>query len=93
LEVYGSSTARLATADIAEKNNKVLSYPNPTSDLYYMDGVKDGTPISILNSTGSSVHETKIENGAIDVRHLPAGIYIIDIHDGSKQMRQKVIKK
>jgi uncharacterized protein YjdB len=93
LEVYGTAAARSAIVESEEKDAKIISYPNPTSDLYYMDGVKEGTPISILNSTGSKVHESKIKHGAIDISHLPAGIYIIDVQHGLKKIRQKVIKQ
>jgi uncharacterized protein YjdB len=93
LEVYGTSAGRMMVDDNNAQSAKIITYPNPASDVYFIDGAKQGSLVLITNTTGSKVHETKLKNGSIDISHLPAGIYVIDIRDGDHSTRQRLVVK
>merc|ERR1711974_54287 len=56
----------------------VNAYPNPTTEVLYLDGLKGNEKLEMLNVTGSKVN-VRLENSMISVRHLPKGIYILRI--------------
>jgi beta-glucanase (GH16 family) len=93
LEVYGTSAGRLTINENNTDAAKIISYPNPASDLYFINGVTDGANVSIRNATGTTVHETKLKNGTIDISHLSSGVYIIDVRDGERSTRQRLVVK
>jgi beta-glucanase (GH16 family) len=95
MEVYGSSAARAAVAveEAPVVENTIITYPNPASDVYYIQGAKEGSSIMIRSTTGSEALHTKLNNGSIDISELPAGVYIVDLHHEGKQVRHKLIKK
>jgi uncharacterized protein YjdB len=94
LEVYGTAAARMATENVStEPTNKIIrSYPNPATDTYHLDNVNDGTFITIRSITGKESLQTKIESGSIDISILPAGVYIVEFHDGKNTVKNKLIK-
>jgi hypothetical protein len=67
LEVYGTSAgARMATQaltfeDAEDDGNEISFYPNPADDLIYLEGVEDGTTISIFTLTGSQSLQRNVD--------------------------------
>jgi hypothetical protein len=62
--------------------NALLVYPNPTSNLLYVE-VLESTPLTILNVLGETVKQQTIKGlGSIDVSSLNTGIYYIQSHMG-----------
>jgi hypothetical protein len=92
LEVYGTSAAREATSQ-TELEKDVPFYPNPVDDIVSVNGLKDGSQITIRTAEGGETFKTKLNNGSIDIGHLPSGFYIMDYHDGVKPVRYKLIKR
>lgn len=75
-------------------------FPNPTKDIvnvqYEFSKTADQFNIRMFNMLGVQVYnnhigQTQIGNVAIDVRHLPAGAYMLQVTDGDTQVTRKVI--
>ena len=71
--------------------NLVRIYPNPTSDFIKIQNAGKVDFVRIFDLSGKVVKETKASE--IDVRSLPAGQYILNIHSGNEITSQKFIKK
>lgn len=74
----------LAPTGVQEVAGKgaVVAYPNPTTGLLYIKTDDSKQDISILDRTGRVVFNRTIQGEkAIDISHLPAGIYILKMGD------------
>lgn len=63
-------------------------YPNPVTDVLYIDGVQDGSLIQIYDSSGRKVMSTNLEHHCIPVSNLNNGLYFIVIDN----LRAKFVK-
>ncbi len=74
-----------------EENNplyKLKVYPNPATDVLYINNIQDPVPYQIVTMDGK-VTQTGIVNQQINVTHLPKGIYTLQIGSGhTKFIRQ-----
>jgi len=59
-------------------NSGIYVYPNPATDLLYVDGLNGGE-ISILNLNGEVITKQVIasDKASVDVSKLPVGLYIL----------------
>jgi endoglucanase Acf2 len=89
LEVYGSPAARMALEETTSDNHAVNFYPNPADDLIYLEGVEEGTNISIFNLTGSESLHKKVSNKSVDVSPLQPGAYILRVNSVNKKLIKK----
>ncbi|WDF46354.1 choice-of-anchor J domain-containing protein [Chryseobacterium sp. KACC 21268] len=82
-------TETLAVSDFDKSNLQV--YPNPSSDFIKIKGVDNIQKIRLYDVSGKMVLET--QSTEADIRRLPAGQYILNVHSGSEIISKKVIKK
>lgn len=72
----------------------LVAYPNPTSGILNIDYYK-ATNIQIINILGSVVYNEKTDNlsgdKTIDMRNFSEGIYFINVMNGNKSTKYKVI--
>lgn len=73
----------------------LIAYPNPTNGIINMDYYK-ATNIQIVNILGSVVYNEKTDNTlsgntTIDLRNFANGIYFINVMNGDKSTKFKVI--
>jgi len=66
-------------------------YPNPTSDMVYIDGNYTQLKVVIYNVLGKEILNKSITN-SIDISHLDNGVYILQLSDGVKLSTRKIIK-
>ena len=69
-------------------------FPNPVTDILHCDFPCSKSLVTISNSSGSIVWQGYPEKGSstIDVKHLPAGLYILTIFDNGRMGKAKFIK-
>jgi hypothetical protein len=85
--------------NIVPEERTIVSYPNPVSDILYVDlGNKSSASydIRLYNSLGNMCRQTKITGGTVEfsVSNLPGGIYFLNIYNGaSRQETHKIIVK
>ena len=69
-------------------------YPNPTSGLFTVD-FKNATSIKIINTLGSIVYESKMNeltesSKTIDLTALSNGIYFVNVSNGTTSTNQRI---
>ena len=80
------------TASVDEFNQLDISvYPNPTSDIVYIDGNYTQLEAVVYDILGKQVINKSITNN-IDVSQLEKGVYILQLSDGVKLTTQRIIK-
>ena len=80
------------TASVDDQNQLDISiYPNPTSDIVYIDGNYTQLKVIIYNVLGKEILNKSITN-SIDISHLDNGVYILQLSDGVKLTTQIIIK-
>ena len=81
-----------STASIDDQNQLDISiYPNPTSDIVYVEGNYTQLKVIIYNVLGKEILNKSITN-SIDISHLDNGVYILQLSDGVKLSTRKIIK-
>lgn len=78
--------------DVKIIKNMVSIYPNPTSDILNIKTDSKINAVSVVDITGKKVN-VKLENDKVDVRDLPAGIYLINVETKDGIFTEKFIKK
>lgn len=73
--------------------NKVRVYPNPSSDIVYVDGLENGT-IYVMDISGAILinQHSSAAHTMVDISHLPNGVYIIRTQGGDNITTTKLIK-
>jgi dienelactone hydrolase len=80
-----------STSSITIADESLISIcPNPTSDFIYIEGnFKQGDQIIILNSIGQIIISKEAQNGKIDLRALPNGVYFVRMNN----LNLKIVKE
>ncbi|WP_418649319.1 GEVED domain-containing protein [Tenacibaculum aestuariivivum] len=73
----------------------LIVYPNPSIDFIKVDFASEDKNITykIINTIGKVVQKGYISLSEISVASLSAGMYIIEVNDGQKILKTKIIKK
>ncbi|RLD60506.1 MAG: hypothetical protein DRJ05_04525, partial [Bacteroidetes bacterium] len=81
-----------------ENNNMVQIFPNPSNGVFNIsyEAVSDQVEISITNLLNERVYEDlgSRNNGSqikIDLSHVPGGVYLLRVKDGTDEMVKKII--
>ena len=81
-----------ATAGVDDQNQLDISiYPNPTSDIVYIEGNYTQLKAVVYDILGKQVMNEPITN-SIDISQLEKGVYILQLSDGAKLTTQRIIK-
>jgi hypothetical protein len=81
-----------STASVDDQNLLDISiYPNPTSDMVYIDGNYTQLKVVVYDILGKQVMNKSITN-SIDISQLEKGVYILQLSDGAKLTTQRIIK-
>ncbi len=71
-------------------------YPNPITSWVYIDQLEnDQYDARIYNSAGSLIQQFKIEgtSASIDIKHLPQGIYFLEMKSRKQKLIRKLVKQ
>ena len=81
-----------ATAGVDDQNQLDISiYPNPTSDIIYIDGNYSQLKAVVYDILGKQVMNEPITDH-IDISQLDKGVYILKLSDGVKLTTQRILK-
>jgi len=64
---------------INENANIISVYPNPTSEIFVVNGIDNIQTIDIYSLNGQKANFRKISNNSFDISSLQEGIYIVSI--------------
>ncbi len=70
----------------SNKINALKVYPNPASDIIYIELENSGIYTAKIAGVNGSTQVTNTLNGAIDISNLANGIYILSIFDSKGQL-------
>lgn len=78
-----------------EQGFTLKSYPNPATSFVQVNLQNRGVGASykIVNSIGQLVKEGSLKGATINVSSLNSGIYILEVNDGQKAFRSKLVKE
>ncbi|MCF8357258.1 MAG: T9SS type A sorting domain-containing protein [Prolixibacteraceae bacterium] len=83
-----------STSYAIKQINKIKAYPNPASDMLFIEGIKNAK-IEIYNIRGNRLFI--IENGtqsqAVSVSHLPPGFYVLKVSTAKSILSKRFVKK
>jgi len=80
------------TASVDDQNQLDISiYPNPSSDMVYLDGNYTQLKVVMYDILGKQVMNKAITN-SIDISHLEKGVYMLQLSDGVKLTTQIILK-
>ncbi len=80
------------TAGVDDQNQLDISiYPNPTSDMVYVEGNYTQLKVVIYNVLAKEILNEPITN-SINSSHLDNGVYTLQLSDGVKLSTRKIIK-
>ncbi len=91
---HGVQSTTIDPVGIEELEINVRLYPNPTSDIFKVEGIDASYDIEIYTLAGHVVFKSNVNNGSdIDVSELISGVYLVKLknENGSKIIR--LIKK
>ena len=76
-------------------NNKILIYPNPTSDnLFIENGNTAAIKVELFSLEGKLIQILSVEkHGSLSMTNLAAGIYNLKITNGTKISFDKIVKQ
>lgn len=60
-------------------------FPNPTAQRVTVSGIAQGATLKIVSMAGKTVFSGRAADGSgmtVDVRHLSAGVYVVQVNDG-----------
>lgn len=90
---YNPNCVILATNEVAE-NNKLIVYPNPTTDIIFIRNAKENDVVYFYDASGKLVKNVKL-NGLmqVSVKNLMKGIYYITVNNKELKTSTKIIVK
>lgn len=90
----GNNPPRLSTKELNIDDGKTVDiYPNPSSDFIHLTSKNPITNVTVLNTDGSLILDTK-ETTKINITNLPPGTYILKVElKDKKTVSKKFLKK
>jgi hypothetical protein len=74
-----------------QKELDILMYPNPASDVVYIDGNYSQLKVVVYDILGKQVMNKPIKN-TINISQLEKGVYILQLSAGNQRNTQRIIK-
>ncbi len=93
----GSSTSGVNEAANSFTEDQLRVFPNPTDgqlSIFY-GGDASNCQLKVLDLQGRLVYTKEIQSGvgtSVDLKDLPASVYLLEIKQGTKVVRKKLIK-
>ncbi|MEO9966524.1 MAG: reprolysin-like metallopeptidase [Reichenbachiella sp.] len=91
--INGSSARNASAVERFVPSSEPRVFPNPTSQMLYVNAPADLISIRILTVSGLQVGETVLTDGALDVSSLNTGVYILSILTEKTTLNSRFIKK
>ncbi|QTE21517.1 GEVED domain-containing protein [Polaribacter cellanae] len=78
----------------SEISSSLEIFPNPTTNFVQVKfGRSKNLSFKIINTIGQVIKAGKLQKRTIDVSTLKRGIYLLEVNDGQKSVKNKLIKK
>ncbi len=90
-EVLDANNSQCITFTENALFQNVVLYPNPTADVLNIEGLEEGTQLSLLTSQGVMIQEGL--GYEVQMQALPAGTYFLKIEKGEKVVFKSIVKQ
>lgn len=90
-KVYGDNLASLSADAFFSIEDKIIIYPNPTSNILQLETSLSIDKVEVYNLIGRKVNNLSLINNHIDVSNLTLGMYLLKIHAGGITYTKKFI--
>ncbi|MBD8346528.1 leucine-rich repeat domain-containing protein [Dysgonomonas sp. HGC4] len=87
------STRSLQVATPELDNSPVSIYPNPVTDILYLESGASISEVQVYSTNGKMVLKQANVGSSINVGHLASGTYVLKLQIGDKSYTHKMIKK
>ncbi len=67
-----------------DKSIKVILYPNPAKDRIRLKGLQSNAYVKVINSFGTTVITTQLNDNVLDIDKLPSGVYSLQTDTATK---------
>jgi len=81
----------LAVGENSDTEDNVSVYPNPSSDIIYIETKTTPSSLQLLDMSGKKVNTQRINSKSLDVSDLTAGMYFLVITSNNLQIVKQVI--
>ena len=81
----------LAVGENSDTEDNVSVYPNPSSDIIYIETKTTPSSLQLLDMSGKKVNTQRINSKSVDVSDLTAGMYFLVITSNNLQIVKQVI--
>ncbi len=83
-----------ASSTLKQIHNEVKIYPNPASDILFIEG-PDSTTINIFDLTGNNLLtlENHLPGQPVSISHLPKGLYMLKGSNPKGNSYQRFVKQ
>jgi surface protein len=72
---------------VKQPEGTIVLYPNPTGNVFYLRGLTEHQKLIIRNAEGKVVHKQQwLSGNAVNVGHLPDGLYLISVNGETKKV-------
>ncbi|OYT17818.1 MAG: peptidase S8 [Bacteroidetes bacterium 4572_77] len=90
---YDLANSIVKVDNLAHSAHDISIYPNPVSELLYVEKLSPNTHLSIFDISGRMIYENHNSTKAINVQDWPSGVYLIQAKTAEKTINQKFLKK
>ena len=84
-----NNTANLSVSKVEKEEIKV--FPNPVKEILYVTNPQKLKKLKLYDLSGRVL--VKTSSASVDVKHLPVGVYILQVHLKTGEVIQKQIRK
>jgi Secretion system C-terminal sorting domain len=88
--ISAAAILTVGTSAVNELDAKVKIYPNPASDMLYIETPTLSFKLTLMDSKGTVLNKSENTN-QLSVRDLPMGLYFINIKTNSGETTKKII--
>jgi len=94
-ETWRFDMENVVTAEFLQNINSLNIYPNPASEMFFVESLEVGSMVSVYDLSGKLFYSDVVKNekSEIDIKNWQKGIYIIQIKDTERIFYTKLIKE
>ena len=74
------------------KQKKLYAYPNPTSNLIYLEPINSNDIVSLISPLGQIIFRGRLNDQTLDLSNLSPGLYFLTLENKGMISVQKIIK-
>ncbi len=91
--VEGTLTINLVASILGNATEKLGFYPNPATDIIFLEGYEEFESVEIISMDGRTVLSTNSPSAQLNIQDLAKGAYLIQAKSGDQTITNRLIKR